>query len=88
MRKQCRRKIWSKIDPIQHAITGAAITPDYLLDKLRLMQLSAIDSMVNGNATIDDWRILVDMLNVAEIMAINGIGIELLEVCKIVQKEM
>ncbi len=44
--------------------------------------------MIKGNATTNDWRILVDMLNIAEIMAINGIGIEVLEVCEIVQKEM
>ena len=88
MRKQCRRKIWSKINPIEHAITGAAITAEDKLDVLRLGELSAIESMVKGNATTADWRILVDMLNVAEIMAINGIGIEVLEVCKIVQKEM
>lgn len=88
MRKQCRRKIWSKINPIEHAITGAAITAEDKLDVLRLGELSAIESMVKGNATTADWRILVDMLNVAEIMAINGIGIEVREVCKIVQKEM
>ena len=88
MRKQCRRKIWSKINPIEHAITGAAITAEDKLDVLRLGELSAIESMVKGNATTADWRILVDMLNVAEIMAINGIGIEVLKVCKIVQKEM
>ena len=46
MKKQCRRKIWSKINPIEHAIVGAAITPDDLLDKLRLIELSAIESLV------------------------------------------
>jgi hypothetical protein len=44
--------------------------------------------MVKGNATTSDWRVLVDMLNVAETMSTNGIGIEVLEVCQIVQKEM
>jgi hypothetical protein len=88
MRKKCRRKIWAKVNPIEYAITGAAITAEDKLDVLRLGELSAIESMVKGNATTADWRILVDMLNIAEIMAINGIGIEVLEVCKIVQKEM
>jgi len=88
MRKKCRRKIWAKVNPIEYAITGAAITAEDKLDVLRLGELSAIDSMVKGNATTSDWRILVDMLNIAEIMAINGIGIEVLEVCEIVQKEM
>jgi hypothetical protein len=88
MRKQCRRKIWSKINPIEHAITGAAITSEVKLDRLRLGELSAIESMVKGNATTADWRVLVDMLNIAETMSLNGIGIEVQEVCKIVQKEM
>jgi len=88
MRKQCRRKIWSKINPIEHAITGAAITAEDKLDRLRMGELSAIESMVKGNATTGDWRVLVDMLNIAETMSANGIGIEVQEVCDIVQKEM
>lgn len=88
MRKQCRRKIWSKVNPIEHAIVGAAITPNDLLDRLRLIELSAIESLVKGNGTIGDWRSLVDMMNIAETMATNGIGVEVLEICEIVQKEM
>lgn len=88
MRKHCRRKIWSKVNPIEYAITGAAITAEDKLDMLRMGELSAIESMVKGNATTADWRILVDMLNIAETMATNGIGIEVLAVCEIVQKEM
>jgi hypothetical protein len=88
MRKRCKRKIWNKVDPIEFAITGAAIIAEDKLDRLRMGELSAIESMVKGNATTADWRILVDMLNVAETMSTNGIGIEVLEVCQIVQKEM
>lgn len=87
-RKKCRRKVWAKVNPIEFAIEGAAITTDNLLDKVRLMELSAIESMVKGNGTIADWRYIVDMMNIAETMATNGIGIEVLEVCEIVQKEM
>jgi hypothetical protein len=88
MRKHCKRKIWEKVNPIEFAITGAAITSEEKLDILRLSELSAIESMVKGNGTVSDWRILVDMLNIAETMASNGIGIEVLEVCEVVQKEM
>jgi len=88
MRKRCKRKIWNKVNPIEFAITGAAITAEDKLDRLRMGELSAIESMVKGNATTADWRVLVDMLNVAETMSTNGIGIEVLEVCQIVQKEM
>lgn len=88
MRKKCIRKIWQKVNPIEYAITGAAITAEDKLDMLRMGELSAIESMVKGNATTADWRILVDMLNIAETMATNGIGVEVLAVCEIVQKEM
>lgn len=88
MRKQCRRKIWSKVNPIEHAIVGAAVTQDDLLDRLRLIELSAIESLVKGNGTVSDWRSIVDMMNIAETMASNGIGVEVLEICEIVQKEM
>ena len=44
--------------------------------------------MTKGHGTIADWRSLVDMMNIAETMATNGIGIEVLEVCQIVQEEM
>lgn len=88
MRKQCRRKIWAKVNPIEYAIAGAAITDEDKLDRLRLNELSAIESMVKGNGTTGDWRVLVDMLNIAETMGANGIGIEVLPICEIVQKEM
>lgn len=88
MRKKCIRKIWEKVNPIEHAIIGASITPENTLDRLRMGELSAIESMVKGNATTVDWRALVDMMNIAETMAANGIGIEVLPVCEIVQKEM
>lgn len=88
MRKQCRRKIWSKVNPIEHAIVGAAVTQDDLLDRLRLIELSAIESLVKGNGTVADWRSIVDMMNIAETMASNGIGVEVLEICEAVQKEM
>jgi hypothetical protein len=88
MRKKCIRRIWQKVNPIEFAIVGASITEESLLDKLRLTELSAIESMVKGHGTISDWRVLVDMMNIAETMGNNGIGIEVLPVCEIVQKEM
>jgi hypothetical protein len=88
MRKKCIRRIWQKVNPIEFAIVGASITQESLLDKLRLTELSAIESMVKGHGTISDWRALVDMMNIAETMGNNGIGIEVLPVCEIVQKEM
>lgn len=83
MRKKCQRKIWSTtINPIAHAIAGARITDKALLDKLRLRELSAFDAMVKGWGTVDDWRLLVDMMNIAEMMGKSGIGPEVLPYCE------
>jgi len=83
MRKKCQRKIWSTtINPITHAISGARVTEDRLLDKLRMRELSAFDSMVKGWGTVEDWRVLVDMMNIAEMMGKCGIGPEVLPYCE------
>jgi hypothetical protein len=88
MRKRCKRKIWGKVNPIEYAITGAAITSEDKLDELRMSELIAIESMVKGNGTTNDWKVIVDMMNIAETMSSSGIGVEVLEVCSVVQKEM
>jgi hypothetical protein len=82
MRKQTKRKIWKLIDPIRHAILGAGITQDHLLDKLRLTELAALDAMTKGMGTISDWQELTDMMNISEVMAMEGIGPEALPYCK------
>jgi len=83
MRKRTKRKIWALIDPITHAIVGASITHRERLDKLRMMEYSALESITKGNGTIHDWRTLVDVLNLSETMARNNIGKdEVLPVCQ------
>ena len=82
MRKQIKRKFWKLIDPIRHAILGAGITQDHLLDKLRLTELAALDAMTKGMGTIADWQELTDMMNISEVMAMEGIGPEALPYCK------
>ena len=81
-RKKCVRKVWGLVNPIQHAIDGASITPDHLLDRLRLVELSAIESFTKGQATVEDWKSLADLLNVAETMSRGGVGPEVLEACE------
>lgn len=88
MRKQTKRKIWALIDPIQHGIIGAAITPRQTLNKLRFTEYAALESMVKGSGTIHDWRTLVDVLNLSEMMAKNGVGPEVLPVCEKVQDSL
>lgn len=82
MRKQTKRKFWKLIDPIRHAILGAGITQNHLLDKLRLTELAALDAMTKGMGTIADWQELTDMMNISEVMAMEGIGPEALPYCK------
>jgi hypothetical protein len=89
MRKQTKRKVWALLDPITHALTGAAITQRDKLDKLRILEYSALDAITKGQGTIHDWRTLVDVLNLSETMARNGIGKdEVLPVCEKAQKAL
>lgn len=86
MKKQCKRKIYQLVNPIGHAMVGASITPRNLLDKLRLTEWSALDAMTKGKGTIQDWRTLVDVLNLAQMFAWQGIGPEVLPVCEQAQE--
>lgn len=89
MRKRTKRKIWStQINTITHALTGAAITERDKLDKLRLIEYSALDAMVKGLGTISDWRTLVDVLNLSEMMGKSGVGPEVLPICQIAQDSL
>lgn len=85
MRKRVRRKHYALVNPIAHAIAGAAITDKDSLNKLRLTELAALDAMTKGLATVEEWRILVDMMNVSEVMGLNGIGPEVLPHVEIAQ---
>ena len=85
MRKKTTRKMWKLINPITHAILGAGITQAHLLDKLRLRELAALEAMSKGNGTRVEWQELADMLNVCEVMALEGIGPEALPHCKVAQ---
>jgi hypothetical protein len=88
MRKRTKRKIWNLIDPIQHGIIGAAITQRDKLDKLRMLEYSALESITKGNGTIHDWRVLVDVLNLSEMMGKNGVGPEVLPICQTAQTSL
>ena len=71
------------IDPIAHAVVGASITHREKLDKLRMMEYSALEAMTKGQGTVTDWRTLVDVLNLSETMARHNIGKdEVLPVCQ------
>jgi len=89
MKKRCKRKVWStNINPIAHAIAGAAVADKQSLDKLRLCELSAIDAMTKGMGTPEDFRWLADVINIGETMGKNGIGPEILPYCQKAQTEL
>jgi len=76
------------LNPIDFAIQGAAITQRDKLDKLRTLEYSALDSMTKGSGTVTDWRTLVDVLNLAEMMGKNGVGPEVLPICEKAQNSL
>jgi hypothetical protein len=69
-------------------VVGAAITPRQTLDKLRFLDYSALEAITKGMGTIQDWRTLVDVLNLSEVMAKDGIGPEVLPVCEKAQEAL
>lgn len=87
-RKKCRRRHYELINPITHAIMGAAVTDTAALDKLRLRELSALESFRTGTAGRHDWMALADMLNIQETLARGGIGPEALQPCLLAQEAL
>lgn len=79
MRKKCKRKVWPLVNPITHAMEGAAMTSTEKLDAVRIRELSAIESFRIGHGTRHDWDYLCDMCNASETMVDMGIVPEALE---------
>jgi hypothetical protein len=68
------RKIWrTDINTIEHAKSGAAITPEHERDHLWLREHSSLDAFVHGYARMAEWSDLVNMNNIAMTMADMGI---------------
>jgi len=87
-RKKCKRKVWALVNPITHATEGASYTPESLLDKLRIRELSAIEAFRSGRAGLQEWSDVTAMLNLAETMAKGGVGPEALQSCTTMQEEL
>lgn len=89
MRKRCRRRVWStSINPIAHAIAGACVADTGSLNELRKNELKSLEAMKSGEAGVQEWQILTDMMNIAEMMGRNGIGPEVLEHCEIANEAL
>ena len=78
-RKHCKRKHYALMDPITLAIAGAAIPDAALLDKLRVLELAALQAWADGAATSEDWRTFADLVNLTTSMAGMGVGPEAME---------
>lgn len=88
-RKKKMRRVWNtNINPVMHAIMGAAITPAAELNKLRVQEMNAIDAFAQGRATLHDFQSCVALLNLCEHMATTGVGPEALEACGRAQKAL
>lgn len=69
MRKRTKRKVWGLVNPIQHAIEGAAKTSGEDVDRLMIGELSAIESFRTGQAVDEDWHLLTVMTEISGFMA-------------------
>ena len=85
MRKRCKRKVYQLMNPISLAIEGACITPDKPLSELQNREQASLDALVNGTASVQDYRELCAMLGISETMARFGVGPEAMIHCKVAE---
>ena len=88
MRKRTRRKHYTLVNCVTHAIEGARVADDKLLNAVRMLELSAIEAFRTGTARRTEWQSVVDMLNVCETMAEGGVGPEALVACKAAEEHL
>lgn len=82
MKKHCKRKVRAvAVNPIEVAISGASLVDQKALNYLRQRELSSLESITKGKGTRQDWQELADVMNITQMMALNGIGPEALECC-------
>lgn len=74
MRKRTRRKVWPKLSGLAIAIAGASMMDDERLTYLRTVEALAIEAFRTGTATVDHWRAIADVVNMAETLAGMGVG--------------
>lgn len=82
MRKKKHRKQYLKVNPLLYAIEGAAKVDKDSLDRLRYGELAAIEAFRMGAAEVEDWKVMSEVRNLCESMALDGIGPEALEAVK------
>ena len=65
-RKRCIRRHYTTapgFNPIDHAIYGASLIDSATSDKLLLRELASLESITHGTGSEQDWRDLVDVVN-------------------------
>ena len=89
MRKKTRRKIWdTSLNPVTHAMVGAAITDDESLSILRKKEDGSMEAFRNGSATKQDWSNINAVVRLSESMAEAGIGPEVMVHVKIAEMHL
>lgn len=67
-------------NPIIEAIRGCQPIRGKDLEDLRRVEGKALDALANGTATKRDWERIAEVFNIAECMARDGLGIELIPI--------
>lgn len=89
MQKKTRRKIWdTSINPVTHAMVGAAITDDESLKNLRKKEDASLEAFRTGAATPHDWNNIKAVVELAESMAGANIGPEVMVHVKIAEMHL
>lgn len=89
MRKQTRRKIWNTdLNPVTHAMVGAAVTDDESLSILRKKEDGSMEAFRSGTATPHDWNNINAVVQLAESMAAANIGPEVMVHVKIAEMHL
>ena len=82
MKKRCIRKVWALVNPIEHAIPGASITPRAMLDHLLVRELSSLEAFARGGARLNEWSDMAAINNLTQTLASMHIGPEALPDCE------
>ena len=88
MRKRTRRKVWSKVNPVMHAIEGAALIPQKELDALRLRELATLEAFRLGRAGLQEWHDVTTFMILCEVLAEYGVGPEARPACAALQEHL
>lgn len=88
-RKQCKRKHYAVGGNVVNvAIRRASYIGDDMLAELGELEGKALSAFMDGTATVENWRTLADIVNVAETMSDHGIGPEVLVAAEDLQKHL